>query len=338
MLLGGCSTASEGIKQAQLFGSTAGDFKEKSDMLAKDIYTSCIRKARFYQVYPTSDGIKKADETRFNALNDCEIYNRPAAGNAANANAVITNYVVAIASLASNKQVDFSNQLEQVSTSLKNFKVPVGNTSLELQPEAINTGIKIANFVLTLATNHYRGVQISKAMICIDPSLQTYAKGLRETYEKGYINGILDQEESMIRAYYNYYARILSKQPSSPEKATALEALDKSSYDALLPAIQNRLAAKSYLNVITATADTNTKIANVFRQSIKLPTEAECQVYLTPQKSQDKANSAQLNSKNVDIARLTPTQKMMIAQILGAYQRNIAPMLKTKMTASAPHQ
>jgi len=335
-LLGGCTSPSEGVKKAQVFGATATEFRQKTDLLANDIYESCLRKARFYRIYPQSMRPEQApDQGRLDALTDCETFNRPAAISASNANALIADYVEAIGALADDKQVEFGEQLGAVTNSLNNFAIPIPNQPpITLSPEAINTGAKIANFVFTWAANHYRTGQLSKAMICTDPALQTYSKGLRETYTNGYINGILEQEKSVIRRYFNYYAIVFAKQPNN---TAASEALDQSSYNALLPAIQNGLAAQSYLQIIKKTADTNTRIANIFRQSDGSPTNAACQAYLEPPKNQSKAEASSGSSKVFEITQMSPLQKIALAKVIDDYQRDVIPLLQKMKTVGKTH-
>ena len=318
---------SEGVKQAQLYGATAAEFRQKTNKLANDIYESCLRRARFYRIYPQSLRPDQApDQGRLEALTDCETFNRPAAISAANANTIITDYVVAIGSLADNKQVEFGEQFDAVASSLNTFAIPVPNRQpITLSPEAINTGVQIANFVFTWAANRYRTGELAKAMICTDPALQTYSRGLRETYSNGYINGILEQEKSVIRRYFNYYSLVFSKQPNN---TAASAALDQSSYDALLPAIQNGLAAQSYLKIIKTTADTNTKIANIFRQSGDSPTDAACQAYLEPRKNNSKAESPTGKSKGFEFTRLSLPQKAALAKVVSDYRRDVIPLLQ----------
>ena len=186
----------------------------------------------------------------------------------------------------------------------------------------------------TWAANHYRTGQLSKAMICTDPALQTYSKGLRETYTNGYINGILEQEKSVIRRYFNYYAIVYAKQPNN---TAASEALDQSSYNALLPAIQNGLAAQSYLQIIKKTADTNTRIANIFRQSDGSPTHAACQAYLEPPKNQSKAEASSGSSKVFEITQMSPLQKIALAKVIDDYQRDVIPLMQKMKTVGKTH-
>ena len=108
VIIGSCGS-SPAIQAAQEFGELAARFEGNTNRLANDIYNSCIRRTQFIQV-----DTAESNEARNNALRDCNELNRPAARQARDANKLVTDYIRAIAELAGDDVVSFSNELDAV--------------------------------------------------------------------------------------------------------------------------------------------------------------------------------------------------------------------------------
>lgn len=318
--LTGCGNSSQGIKLAQEFGQTADDFKEKTDKLANDIYTSCLRRVRYIDLVAAPD--RSADDVRLKALQSCELFNKPTAAKAVVANTVVIDYIKAVGHLAGDKNVSFQSEFESVRTSLLNL----GQTNLPfvLPEQAVNQGIRIANAVFEWAAKNYRGVELSKAVICTKEPLKAYTSGLAQAYDQGYINGILNNEEETVRRYYN---GIASSQTASFRNSKTViqvrdyEALNSNSYDSLMAVRSNRAAAARYIKVLSLTAEANAEIAEELSKAGYTVKPEQCSAYLKPPAGQSSVSSLRPQPSNQ--LELSLWEKRRITQILTKYNSQV---------------
>ena len=329
----GCTKPSEGLTAAQSLGASADALKSSTDKLANDIYLSCIRKTRYYRVYPDLTMPRRdADEERANALAGCEQFNRVSASNAVIANDLIYNYIKAIGELSLDKQVQFNSEFEAVAKALDNFQIP--GTSVKLSPESTKTGAQIASFVFEWAASRYREGELAQAIVCVDKPLQAYSTELRRVYTEGYINGILGLEKARIRHYYKFYSGLLAvKEPN----VSSMQKLDGDSYDAYLPAIQNELAARSYLELIKATADAHTKVSKIFIASGYSDSDRTCASFFNPRPAKQPIQRSHSNpqSLNISLTKLPPKERLNLAMILLDFQQKAEPLIQA-IKASPP--
>jgi hypothetical protein len=280
-VLAGCGETPQGIKLAKAFGQTADSFQEKTDRLASDIYTSCIRNARYISLAPAPQ--RQPDEARILALQVCEEAYKPTSERAAKANLVVTDYIRAVGHLAGDKNVQFKSEFDTIKKSL----VGLLNTGLPFQvrTEAVEQGVRIANSVFEWMANRYRNIELSKAVICANEPLKVYLDGLSYAYSTGYINGILADEERSVRRYYGALAADQVGALRNTNKAIKVrdyEALNANSYDALMAIRNNRAAAQGYIRILGLTSKANAEIASVLSKSGYQATPEQCTAYLTP--------------------------------------------------------
>ena len=314
--LAGCGETSQGVKLAKAFGQTADSFQEKTDRLANDIYTSCVRNARYISLVPVPQ--REPDEARMLALQLCEEEYKPTSQRAAMANKVVTDYIRAVGHLAGDKNVQFVSEFETIKKSL----VGLLNTGLPFQvrSEAVQQGVLIANAVFEWMANKYRNVELSKAVICTNEPLMIYLKGLSYAYDTGYINGILADEERSVRKYYGSLAadQVGSlRNTNNAIKVRDYEALNANSYDALMAIRNNRAAAQGYIRILGLTIKANAEIASALTKSGYQVSPKQCTAYLTP--SPSAGTTSHMPRYVPKQQEISLRQQAMIVDILAKY-------------------
>ena len=314
--------ANPGISSAKRFGAMSAQFRDDTNKLADDIYDSCIRRVQFYRT-----DVSQLREARDQAWLDCDRFNKPAASKARTANQIVVNYAEAIGKLSSDEIIIFDKELENVGTALKGLSIPTGSgASVTLPSGAVDTGVKIVSFLASWAANNYRIGRLSEAITCTNEPLQAYSKGLGFALREGYIQGILQQELNQAQFYYNDYAAIAKAQGGTWRD---FNGLSKESYNAVLPILQRRNAALSYIAIIDRTANAHEELAKIFLDG-RAPVTSESNACMTYY-SVSSSNSNALGSRSKPLSRqeFTPQELMRVRKVLIAYHRDISPLLST---------
>jgi hypothetical protein len=320
IVLNSCA-ANPGINSAQHFGAMSTQFKEDTNKLADDIYDSCIRRVQFYRT--DANEIRKA---RDQAWLDCNTYNKPAANSARAANQIVVDYAEAIGKLSSNEVVTFDNELKNVGSALKRLSIPTGSgVSVSLPSSAVDTGVQIAGFLANWAANNYRVGKLSEAITCTNEPLQAYTEGLGYALREGYIQGILQQELNQAQFYYDDYTAIAKKEGGTWRD---FNSLSKESYNAVLPILQRRNAALSYIAIIDRTAKAHAELTTIFLDGRKpLTTQSTaCKTYLAL--SSSGSDSPPLISQSLSGKELSPQKMMQVQKVLIAYRNDVTPLLE----------
>ncbi|NEP63238.1 MAG: hypothetical protein F6K31_41100 [Symploca sp. SIO2G7] len=320
LIISSCGTSST-IQSAQKFGELASRFEENTNNLADDIYNSCIRKIQFFQV-DTSE----SNEARDVALKDCNDLNKPTARQARDANKLVTDYIRAIAKLASDDVVSFDNELDKVKESLDNLSIPIssGNT-LSLPSNAVDGGISIAKFLFRWATADFREGVLKEAVVCTDKPFQVYTEGLKFVFDEAYINGILDQELFRVQSYYNYYAALLRQNPDGPARDRAFRQLQTESFNAIQPVLERQDAALAYISIIGKTSNTHSELAKLFSDGEDSPDLSSCSTYFGDDSSI--SVSTQFVGQKTLNSELTIDELITVKKIILDYQEEIEPLL-----------
>lgn len=315
IIISSCGT-DPAIKSAQNFGLMAADFESETDKLADDLYNSCIRRISYFAV-------REGTTARDQALNNCEKLNKPAVGEAKDANKIVTKYAISIGQLASDDVVKFDDEFNKIKNSLNNFSIPTNNGNITLPQDAVNTGTQIANVIFGWVVNQSRKGTLREAIICTDEPLQTYTKGLEDAFREGYINGVLRDEKDTAKSYYDFYITRLRQVGTERD----FMELERESSQALLHFVERRNAAESYIGIINKTAQAHTKLKDVFLGDSEPPSQASCNVYLKAKESDSTAiNPAhQINSLNVP---LTLEEMGQVREIVLNYRKDIEPLLQ----------
>ena len=320
-LIAGCGDASLGIKLAQAFGQTANTLEEQANSLAEDVYTSCLRGARYITIMPIATGKDSKDrrqgEEREDAMANCEKENRAAIQNLKAANGVIINYVRAIGRLAGDASISFRPEIETTATSLGALSKTAG---ININEATKSKGISIATFLVEMTSSRYRNTELAKAVICTQQPLKEYTEGLSKAYEEYYVNGLLETEGKMAKRYYAYLASIrsaLEAQSKTPPSALEYETIDQNSYAAAIASMERRDAARRILRAMLLTAETNSTIASELQKSGYRISPSECRIFLKHPSSQ---TSVQLNTDQKERSSSEETRmKRAIAGRLSKY-------------------
>jgi hypothetical protein len=170
MMISSCGT-DPAIKSAQDFGLMSAEFETNTDKLADDLYNSCIRRISYFAV-------REGTEARDEALVNCENLNKPAVGQAKNANKIITDYVKSIGQLAADDLVKFDDEFNQIKDSLNNFSIATlsGNITFinsDQETNSLNTPLTLEELVQVreIALNYHQE---------IEPLLKQMEEGLKE--------------------------------------------------------------------------------------------------------------------------------------------------------------
>jgi hypothetical protein len=104
--------------------------------------------------------------------------------------------------------------------------------------------------------------------------------------------------------------------------------LTKESYNAIVPILQRRNAALSYITIIDKTANTHAQLAVLFLDGREPPSsESEsCKTYLKPTSSDSNTLNSQGQS-NLNM-KLTPEELAQVSEILINYRNEVRPLLK----------
>ncbi|NCR72905.1 MAG: hypothetical protein GPI93_17780 [Microcystis aeruginosa LG13-12] len=319
IMLSSCG-ADPAIKSAQEFGAMSAQFRDNTNKLADDIYDSCIRRVQYYRT-----DINALRQQRNQAWQGCEQFNKPAASQARVANQVVVDYMEAIGKLSSDSVVSFENEFNNVETALKGLSIPTSSGNTTLPSSAVDTGKSIANFIFNWAAKSFRKGTLTEAITCTNKPLQTYTDGLEFAFREGYINGILQQELDQAKLYYDDYAAIAEAQNGAWRD---FNNLTKESYNAIVPILQRRNAALSYITIIDKTANTHAQLAVLFLDGREPPSsESEsCKTYLKPTSSDSNTLNSQGQS-NLNM-KLTPEELAQVSEILINYRNEVRPLLK----------
>ncbi len=316
-----CScAASPGVSSAQRFGAMSAQFRDDTNKIANDIYDSCIRRVQFFRT-DTVDLRKVRDE----AWQDCDRLNKPAAGRAREANQIVVDYADAIGRLASDEVVSYDKELTNVGTALKGLSIPTGSgVPISLPPSAVDSGVKIASFLARWAANRYREGKLSEAVTCTNAPLQAYTKEWGLALNEGYIQGVLQQELDQAKFFYDDYTGKAKREGGTWRDFLGLS---KESYNVVLPIIERRNAALSYIAVISRTAKAHEDLTKIFLDGSKplTPESAACKSFLVLASSASDSlgpESQQLYSKELSPYKLMKAQKVLVS-----YRNDVSPLL-----------
>lgn len=316
LLLGGCRSNQAALQAAQEFGTLASQFQVNTNKLADDIYDSCIRTAGFFSVDSAA-----ALQARRQQLDLCEAEGRSTAANARIANQIVVDYIQSIGSLAADHQVSFDTELSTVEASLSTFAANTG--FLPIKPQTMGAGSMIARLVYNWAANSSRQGALATAIVCSEQPLRSYTNGLDYAYREGYINGLLESERSRVQSFYNYYAGLMRARRASDKDFLDLQ---QDSLAAILPVLQRRSAAFSYLAIIRATANANSSMAKLFAKTKSPIPSSACAAYFL--KGQSKSVALVNPQKAAVLASLSADQRQKLQRILLKYRSEVKPMLQ----------
>ena len=314
LMLISCGDTSD-LKGAEKYGLMAAEFEASTTKLADDIYNSCIRRAQYISLQaPRNDTIQEQ------AIQDCNDLNRPQAANAKKANQVLINYMVAVGQLASDNTVKFNESLVNISNALNGLNIE----AIKLNKEQVDVGIGIATFFIDWVTREFRRGNLKEAIVCTDDSIQTYSKGLTNVFQKGYIDGILEQESESIRRYYEDYATVMRQRDAIDREFRALE---QEKFQAINASLKRRDAAYAYLAIINKTAEVHGGLKEIFAGNEALPTPAECEQYLAVKDENNTSQSSSVDNWE-EKEKLTPSELQQVSKISAQYKEEVMPLIR----------
>ncbi len=123
LLIGSCGANFENIEK---FSLTSAMIEDSSEKMAKDIYQSCIRRAKYStdKLFPQSVGIPEIEAEE----KECNKY-QEATEVVKDVNSVLIGYMVALGKLASDDTVSFEKNLAALEASLNNLNLTLSSVS-----------------------------------------------------------------------------------------------------------------------------------------------------------------------------------------------------------------
>ncbi len=218
--------------------------------------------------------------------------------------------------------VNFDDEFNRIKNALNSLAIPTSGGNITLPSGAVDTGTQIANFIFSWATNQYRTGVLREAIVCTDAPFQTYSQGLKFIYDRGYINGVLLDEQIEARSYYNFY---ITRLRSTGTDRDFME-LERESSQAEQFFVGQRNLANDYITIIDITAKAHGELKDVFANSSDAPSKEACAVYLEARES-DNTTSVDSSEKPVN-QPLTLEELTQVRQIASDYQREIKPILE----------
>ncbi|KYC36092.1 hypothetical protein WA1_40855 [Scytonema hofmannii PCC 7110] len=314
--------------------------KNSSDLLAQDIYESCLRRGN-YIILTASNGI----ETRENTLQECNSQNKPNRNRVKIANSVLLNYMTELGQVASGKTVSFDENISDLQTALINLKVG----SSTLPKTTIQAGINVFQIFVNTLSKEKRGKALKKAILCADDSLQSYITGnstfkdnqqqnggLISIAQDGYLEGILEIEETQINNYYQtYFAPLrefnesqITREFNESQITVALEV--QKDYQKAMKIVQDKKDnAQDYIDILLATAKAHSRLKDVFKGTGKDAISSEeikqlCQSVLV-----ERENDLEKNNQSSKLD-LTESEMIKAQEILSEYSQTVKYLQKNR--------
>ncbi|WP_375500260.1 hypothetical protein [uncultured Nostoc sp.] len=202
-----CGTTGADIKAAQELAKLRGQAITIFPEMANDVYQSCRRTAELSLLNIPTENFGEIDKDRKGAREICKGNPAAASQSLNDVNALILDYLDALGKLASDNIINYDKNLDEINNSLRSLP----GLTQEEQKNAVDAGTEIAKFLFRIATEAYRRDQLKSVIIGTNDYLQTLSTALEKAVTKGYINGVLENEQAALDNYYRYYlGRILS--------------------------------------------------------------------------------------------------------------------------------
>jgi hypothetical protein len=330
-ILGSCQK--EDLSAAEKFGDLALSLEKANEKISDDIYGSCTRNANWVAL-----GTAASRRNSQERLAVCDQTYLPNSKNTKIAGSVLVDYVAAVGNLATEKNADFTPQLNKISGALGR---------LDIDAKTRTAGVKIAEFITNLLVRDFRRDNLKVAIVCTDPDIQEYSAKLSNFIESSYVRGespespsLLDQEIAEIQDNYGFYIgevnRRLVKLSESQEyiqdfktlveEQTLLEAQQRAEVSKV---IERKKDGSDYVEAIRTTAEFHGKLKLIFnnnREELSSAQIKKCNEYRSNSASARVENTNQEdNSWNQKITASELNQAQKVAK---EYINKITPLLK----------
>ena len=317
LLLSSCKTD---FTSVETFVNTyQAEITTDSNILADDIYNSCLRRANYVQLSDT-----KGITMRNSIIQECQSDNQPNVKKVELANNVILNYMTKLGQVASGKTVTVDNNIDALQQAIQNLKVG----SFKFKASDVQAGTDILKTIVNVFSKSERGKALKKAILCSDDSLQKYITGNpfseKDQLPSGgliqiaqsYNSEILGIEKTQIDGYYQTYFSELGQNNS--QISTELEV--QNDYIKAQEIVNNKSNnAKSYIDLLQSTAQAHHMLKKEFegtgKDAISPSEENElCKSVLAGKESKlEKSNVS--NKLNINQQQLSKA-KVILAKYL----------------------
>jgi hypothetical protein len=265
----GCLSDSR-IRDANKLGRLSQEAGEQLNMLAEDIYDSCLRSARYYGLEIAYDKVSGTySRPRYKLLEICETESKPAAAKAKAAIQLLTAYLESITNASSDQRGLVSDNEDKLARAIKELSIPTPSETAETPPARISdsgakNAAKIIELIRRLTTTRRQTKELARAIVCTDEAFTEYTTALERILREGYINGVLKHESKSAEEYYN---RGDENQRRSKAPWRDVLELSKESYDAVIPIIRRKDSALIQIAIIERTRKAHHDLANAFRKN-----------------------------------------------------------------------
>lgn len=313
----------------------ANKIEKQSGEMATDFYASCMRRARIPRTrFPGITNTREVEEQK------CRANTYPAITTIKDANAVLINYLRTLAKLAGDGssviESDNREALQRSLTSLPTALASAGVTVPEPVTAIAEQGAPILEAIFNAIADEIRQDTIVPVMVCTDPVVQDYTKGLEEIAAVVYVNQLRAEAEQQTKYFTELTPRIAGLDFPPSEALNALN-LDRVYNDAIDQINARKEFAASFENVLVETRNAHERITLVFAQKLDLTQQkpatsssnSEPEVEIVESKRQEFCDDRAVNSRSDQAAlHLTPSDAEKIVNILKDYERATAPLLE----------
>ncbi|KAB8320365.1 hypothetical protein SD81_001800 [Tolypothrix campylonemoides VB511288] len=328
ILLNGCGRDFKSVEDFVKNHQVA--IKNSSELLAQDIYDSCLRRVN-YIILTTSSGI----ETRENTLKRCNSENKPNISRVKNANSLLLNYMAQLGQVASGKTVSFDDNISDLQTALTNL-----NSGGFIPEATVQAGTNLFQIFVNALSKEKRGRALKKAILCADDSLQTYITGnstFKDNQQQNnggliniaqiYTNTILEVEKRGINSYYETYLAPLEKFTDS-QISVALEV--QKDYNEAMKIVQDKKDnAQNYIEILQATATAHSRLKDAFQGTGKDTISTEEKKQLCQSVLAGTENDLETNNQSSKLD-LTETEMKKAQEILSEYSQIVKSLQKNR--------
>ena len=320
LLIASCEN--DDIKMAEEFGQTSATLSAANTKISADIYDSCTRRALLF-----GNNNFKSREQMKEALKVCDELYKPNAIRTKLAGGVLIGYVKAIGELATDDRAGFNQRFTAIEQSLNNLQFQkdtqdeTGNPTtitVGLEANAVNAGIRIADFISNLIVLDFRRENLKPAIVCTSKPIQDYSEQLAEFVNSYYVDYTLNQEI---------------------DKLTEVRGFEKAEDKLLkqeIQAITNlKKEGSAYVTALESTGKFHNRLKFIFnngQDELSTEQEIECDKYLNPDIKEarypnDKKETYNSSSSSVLHHKISFYELKQVNVALEEYINEVTPLL-----------
>jgi hypothetical protein len=201
---GGCEEENFDLKTAQKFGEEAKNFETSYNGIIRDIYPSCLRRARFVsQITPKNPSDVLTREYFENKCVEFAQYEKDLLV----AHEILVEYTKSFRELSSDKIIDDLQGAKKLAEALAGLPIPALQEANSVFPLKQVAG-ELANAIQRALEDRYRQGVLKDSVKGVNTSIQKYIATLAQITGEIYKNQLILEESQMNR----YYAEVVRQE------------------------------------------------------------------------------------------------------------------------------